>query len=244
MPEQNVRKLYRSGVDRMAAGVCGGVAEYISADPTIIRIIWILASLFNGIGVVAYLLCLLLIPENPAHASLPESEKKKHRDKSLFIGTALIAIGLLFFFRNGFIFRFGFDWPFLPLHWDYFWPILLIAFGAWYIYYSLKKEKSSAQNDSNAETTTPRRFMRSKDERMIGGVCGGLADLWGIDVTIIRVGYALITLFTHIVPGIVAYIVFLIAVPEKIEQMIEKKEKAPAKKRTVTKKVEPKQDNL
>ena len=55
------KKLYRSN-DRKIAGVCGGLAEYINIDPTVIRVIWALVGL-TGAGVVAYLVCALIIPE-------------------------------------------------------------------------------------------------------------------------------------------------------------------------------------
>ena len=57
------KKLYRSN-DRKIAGVCGGLAEYINIDPTIIRVIWALVGL-TGAGIVAYLVCALVIPEKP-----------------------------------------------------------------------------------------------------------------------------------------------------------------------------------
>ena len=58
-----MKKLYRSN-DRKVAGVCGGLAEYVNIDPTVIRVIWALAGL-TGAGLVAYLVCALIIPEKP-----------------------------------------------------------------------------------------------------------------------------------------------------------------------------------
>jgi phage shock protein C len=66
-----VRKLYRSRKDRVIAGVCGGVAEYFKIDPVWVRIVWVLAIFAKGLGLVAYVLCWLLIPERewtPAEA--------------------------------------------------------------------------------------------------------------------------------------------------------------------------------
>ena len=57
------KKLYRSN-ERKLAGVCGGLAEYIGIDPTVIRVIWALVGL-TGAGLVAYLVCALVIPEKP-----------------------------------------------------------------------------------------------------------------------------------------------------------------------------------
>ena len=59
-----MKKLYRSKSNRMIAGVCSGVAEYVNIDPTVIRVIWVIASLFS-VGVLAYIACALVIPEKP-----------------------------------------------------------------------------------------------------------------------------------------------------------------------------------
>ena len=56
------RKLYRSRNNRLLAGVCGGIAEYFSIDPWLIRI---LAIIIPGFGLLAYLLCVIFIAEDP-----------------------------------------------------------------------------------------------------------------------------------------------------------------------------------
>ena len=62
MSEQ--KKLYRSN-DKKLCGVCGGIAEYFELDPTIIRLLWILATLFTAAfpGVLAYIISALIIPK-------------------------------------------------------------------------------------------------------------------------------------------------------------------------------------
>ena len=60
------KKLYRNSQNKMIAGVCSGLAEYINVDPTIIRVIWALVGL-SGAGLVAYLICALIIPEKPSN---------------------------------------------------------------------------------------------------------------------------------------------------------------------------------
>ncbi len=59
-----MKKLYRSQSNRMLAGVCAGVAEYLNVDPTVVRVIWALASLFWA-GLLAYIVCAFIIPEKP-----------------------------------------------------------------------------------------------------------------------------------------------------------------------------------
>ncbi|MBR3528519.1 MAG: PspC domain-containing protein [Bacteroidales bacterium] len=61
--EDSYRRLYRSRSDRRIAGVCGGIAKYLNVDPTVIRIIFLLAVLFGTFGVWAYLIVWLCAPE-------------------------------------------------------------------------------------------------------------------------------------------------------------------------------------
>ena len=61
---ENPKKLYRSK-KKILAGVCGGIAEYLNMDPTIIRVIWVVLSLAYGVGILAYIVCWFLIPVNP-----------------------------------------------------------------------------------------------------------------------------------------------------------------------------------
>jgi len=57
------KKLYLSQNDRMIAGVCGGIAEYLNIDSTVVRILWILAAFAVGTGLLAYIACALIIPK-------------------------------------------------------------------------------------------------------------------------------------------------------------------------------------
>ena len=56
------KKLVKSRTDRKICGVCGGLAEYINLDPTVIRILWIIFA-FCGIGVLAYIACAFVMPD-------------------------------------------------------------------------------------------------------------------------------------------------------------------------------------
>ena len=58
------KKLYRNPQNKMLAGVCSGLAEYINIDPTVIRLIWALIGL-TGAGILAYLIAAIVIPEKP-----------------------------------------------------------------------------------------------------------------------------------------------------------------------------------
>ena len=59
------KKLYKSNTDKKICGVCGGLAEYLNMDATIIRLILILAVLFAGCGLLAYIIAALVIPDKP-----------------------------------------------------------------------------------------------------------------------------------------------------------------------------------
>ena len=74
------KKLTRSVDDRWAAGVCGGLGEYFGIDPTLIRVIFVLASVLVGAvvgGMILYAILWVLIPEAgvPAAKVLSEDEE-------------------------------------------------------------------------------------------------------------------------------------------------------------------------
>ena len=57
------RKLYRSRTERMVAGVCGGLAEYFNVDTTVIRVLFLVITLFGGAGLVVYVVMWILVPD-------------------------------------------------------------------------------------------------------------------------------------------------------------------------------------
>lgn len=60
------KKLYRSTTDKKLAGVCAGLAKYFSIDVTLVRLIWAIVTLCTvGTGILAYIICALIIPEEP-----------------------------------------------------------------------------------------------------------------------------------------------------------------------------------
>jgi phage shock protein C len=69
-----VKRLYRSRDDRMLTGVCGGLAEYFDADPTLVRLLAAFMLVFGFPGTVpAYIVMALIIPEAPVdeNAAVP-----------------------------------------------------------------------------------------------------------------------------------------------------------------------------
>lgn len=63
-----IKRLYRSGKDKILGGVCGGIAEYLRVDPTLIRLLWVVGTLISmGAGILAYIIAWIIIPRNPKH---------------------------------------------------------------------------------------------------------------------------------------------------------------------------------
>ena len=65
MTTTETRRLYRSLRERMIGGVCGGLAEYLALDPTLIRVLFVVATMLGGHGVLLYLILLILVPVEP-----------------------------------------------------------------------------------------------------------------------------------------------------------------------------------
>ena len=61
----NGKKLYRNTENKMLAGVCSGIADYFNIDPTLVRLGWVLFSLLGGSGILAYIICALIVPNDP-----------------------------------------------------------------------------------------------------------------------------------------------------------------------------------
>ncbi len=59
------KRLYRSRRSRMLLGVCGGVAEYFGLDPSLVRLGWIVFSCMGGMGILAYFVCAVVVPDSP-----------------------------------------------------------------------------------------------------------------------------------------------------------------------------------
>ena len=58
-----MKKLCKSNTNKKICGVCGGIAEYLNADATLIRLAFVLISAIAGSGVLAYIIAALIMPE-------------------------------------------------------------------------------------------------------------------------------------------------------------------------------------
>jgi len=57
------KRLVRTLDNRMICGVCGGIGKYFNIDPTLIRLIWVIASILGGSGLLVYIIAAIIIPE-------------------------------------------------------------------------------------------------------------------------------------------------------------------------------------
>lgn len=70
------KRLHRSRTEKMIAGVCGGLAEYLNVDPTLVRVAWVLISLLAGVGVLLYLIMWVIMPlDLPAPPGRPPARR-------------------------------------------------------------------------------------------------------------------------------------------------------------------------
>jgi len=73
------KRLYRSRKDRQMAGVCGGVADYLGIDPTLVRLVWVIFSIAGGPGLLLYIIMAAVVPEEPEFVQTT-AEKSKRED--------------------------------------------------------------------------------------------------------------------------------------------------------------------
>ena len=146
--------LYRSKKNRVVGGVCGGIGEYFDIDPTLIRLLAILAFFFGGSGLIAYIIGWIIIPRNPngnvehhfkseqkivdmedvtktseSKIKTTEEYQSEENGKNNSAKNRNISLGLIFIFM-GFIFMGTtlFPW-FTWLAWSAYWPVILIIVG-------------------------------------------------------------------------------------------------------------------
>ena len=202
MDKTKPKKLYRSNSDRMISGVCGGVAEYFSIDSTIVRILWLLLAFFGGYGILLYIAAMIIIPANPESTV---NKSKSAIDNKAVWGILLIVLGLLFFIwhseRHLFHWRFGLGWEIIA-------PVILIAVGIILIINYGKRERTKAAPDNQ------RRLYRIREGRMLFGIAGGTGEYFNLDISLARLIWTLLILFTGGL-GLLVYLVLYFIIPEK-----------------------------
>lgn len=77
-----MKKLYRSEKDKVVAGVLGGFAEYTNVDPTVVRLGYVLITLFSFFaGVLFYFIAWIIIPVNVSHKSENAQKESKPEEQ-------------------------------------------------------------------------------------------------------------------------------------------------------------------
>jgi phage shock protein C len=193
------KKLYRSKTNRMLAGVCGGISEYLDLDAKLVRLIMLAAAFIGGIGLILYIAAVLLVPNNPEQEQV-KAHEFSFDNKSIILGFVLVAVGFFLIFKGFPLIKI---WYFF---WQYAWGLFLILGGIFILFY--KKENDTFFNLN---------LYRSSANKMLGGVCSGMAERFQIDISIVRILWILGTAITAGV-GVLLYIICMILLPEKSEQ--------------------------
>ncbi len=203
-----MKRIIRSRKDRIISGVCGGFAEYFGLDPSLIRLAWIFFTLFGGSGILAYLLAMIVIPDE---LSAPYYERNnvtpEKNDKTILWGALLIFVGLILFFMHN---------DLLNMIWRRFWDssinlflaIAILGFGV-YLLYTKRSELASIMNEG---TGLPLHL--SKTDSKIAGVCGGIAESIQVDSTLVRFLWVF-GAFMSAGIGILLYLVLALILPSE-----------------------------
>lgn len=145
-------RLYRSRTNKKLGGVCAGLADYFDVDVSIVRIVLCLAVIMHGVGILAYIILWIVVPEaDIVYATTSDSREstvysdgvqssRTRRNGGFIAGVSLILIGT-FFLLDNLLPNFDFD--------DYF-PLLLIAGGTMILLNGFLNKK----NENPPVTTT------------------------------------------------------------------------------------------
>ena len=61
------KRLYKDHTDKKLCGVCSGIAKYFDIDPTVVRLALVLFCLLGGSGILAYIICAIVMPDEPGY---------------------------------------------------------------------------------------------------------------------------------------------------------------------------------
>lgn len=135
------RHLRRRLEGRLLGGVANGIAEALAVDVVLVRLGFVVAAFFGGLGVLAYLVGWVLLPTAPEETSVPAPG-----DRRQLVGYGLVVLGLLTVgARLGWSFR-G-DGP--------FWPLVLIGLGAAVLWLRSRDDRDGAPPAPPSPPSTP-----------------------------------------------------------------------------------------
>jgi len=195
-------KLYRSSKDRVLVGICGGVAEYLNVDVTLVRIIWILFSFFGGYGLIAYILGLFFIPEEPG-TQFTYHPRDIIPGKESSWSYVFLGLIILFILRGIPLFHgiLGF----------FFWGsghllVLLLIAGALYWAFVIRREQSASHLAD---------WHISTEDKWLLGVCAGIGESLSIDANLVRLFWVIGSLLAPIL-GVLIYGILYLVISKKI----------------------------
>ncbi len=210
-----MKRIYRSQEDRIIAGVCGGFAEYLGIDPTLVRLVWIFFTIFGGLGILAYIFSIILISEKDGSKAKEIKVDDDHDEKLVLWGVVIIIVGILLFFRHRPMV--GMMWHAVSGNWfNILFAIALIGVGI----YILINRRDGEDKPFNKLRIAGLHL--SETDKKIAGVCGGIAESVNIDSTIIRLIWVLGSLLSAGI-GIVLYIICMLVFSKPLDDIIETK---------------------
>jgi phage shock protein C len=112
------RVVRRSRGERVIAGVCGGIGRYLGVDPMLLRIAFIVLALANGLGVIAYVVAWVAIPEERPGQPLAAAPEPRRETGRLVLGGSLVVLGLVLLVDR-----------LAPNLDELFWPVAVVAVG-------------------------------------------------------------------------------------------------------------------
>ena len=112
------RVVRRSRGERVIAGVCGGIGRYLGVDPVLLRIAFIVLALANGLGVIAYVVAWVAIPEERPGQPLAAALEPRRETGRLVLGGSLVVLGLVLLVDR-----------LAPNLDELFWPVAVVAVG-------------------------------------------------------------------------------------------------------------------
>jgi phage shock protein C len=222
------RRLYRNQTNKVFAGVCSGLSEYLNIDTTVVRLIWILLTLLGGAGIIAYILAYFIIPEKPIEPGQATPPQIHDFTAVRIFGFLFVGAGVAILLDNLDILSFHRWWH---MSWEFVFPGLLILAG---IYFLTKHDKISTPQESQESPITgeqpsqdqmphadsspneqpkPKALRRSMSDKKLFGICGGAGEYFDIDPTIIRIAYAVFTVLSG-GTGILIYLLMYLIIPE------------------------------
>jgi phage shock protein C len=120
MISENMTKVYRSRTDRVIFGVCGGLARYFGVDSTILRLIFILATIYHGSGILIYIILAVIMPEEKKDIVEGVEEIPESHERRKLLAAGLILLGVYFLLK---------DFIFIPISSSQVFGLIIILLG-------------------------------------------------------------------------------------------------------------------